>query len=250
MAKQNSIIPIKGTIGNLTFLETKNGQEVRKKRMKATREELDSVNYARATEHKKEWRRGVAASSLMRSAAKDAILLCKDRKMVARLGARMYKVTKEDFTHGRGERTVEDGNLSTLKGFNFNEDMSVNSAWTIDIRAEFDRPSGKMTVHVPEFIPGKAVKIPSGANCFKYHLVASELNFKSDQHVTEDFESDGIFPEFDVEVATDHVFQLSAASTNPVFVMVGIRFYDKVMDKFYPIKNVLNALRITDVFTP
>ena len=150
----------------------------------------------------------------------------------------------------RGDRTVEGGDLTLLENFNFNEGVNLAASWEVIINSEFERGSGKATLHIPPFISGQVVHMPSGSNCFKYHLAAIELNFADNKFVVEEFECDGIMKDQSLQPGVDISLNLTPASTNPVFILAGIRFYDKVAGKFNPINIGENALRIIDVFTP
>ncbi|HMJ46659.1 MAG TPA: hypothetical protein VK498_04985, partial [Ferruginibacter sp.] len=115
MAKQNGILKIKGTVEDLTFLDTKDGHQVRKKRRAVSKETIATdPRYARLRENMSEFNRAANAAKLFRSAVQDVLVDSTDKKVQTRLGKAMMAVVISDPVSKRGMRNITDGKVELL----------------------------------------------------------------------------------------------------------------------------------------
>lgn len=249
MAIQNSIIKLRGSIDDLVFLETKNGHKVRKKAKAVSKETIAAdPRYARLRENMSEFSRAAKASKLLRAAVKEAMLDCTDNRIFNRLTKAMFSVLVTDPVSERGQRNVMKGDLSLLKEFAFNSMAILSAIFKMGINTGIDRAAGKLTVNIPAFIPADNIVAPAGATHCKFHSAGTEINFDSGQYVSKLTESAAIPVGDNLATAAIH-FQhdLTAGSINPLFLLLGTRFYQEVNGKLYLLKNkAFNALAITD----
>lgn len=252
MAQQKGLIKIKGTIDGLTFLETQDGHQVRKQKRAISKEALlNGDNYARTRENWNEFREGAHASKLIRQAILPALQNCKDGRLVSRLTQEMIKVTKSDPVNGRGQRKVMDGDVTLLKDFNFNIKALLKVTLKLDLVPVIDRVTGKASVVIPAFKPSELISKPSGATHAKIHSMGCEFNFDDEKTVAKYFESDGFELVNNTVPAINIEHSLTPNSTNPLFLLVGIRFYDVVNGIYYPLMNgSFNALSIVETSRP
>ncbi len=249
MARQNSIIKIRGSIDDLTFSETKDGHQVRKKKKSVSKEIIASdPKYARLRENMSEFSRAANASKLMRAAVKEAMLDCADKRVITRLAKAMFAVLITDPVSDRGQRNVMKGDVSLLKEFAFNNTAILSAIFKTDITSGIDRAAGKLTIDIPAFIPADNIMAPSGATHCKFHSAGAEINFQTGQFVSKQAESAAIPVGDNLATAAIH-FQhdLTAGSVSPLFLLLGTRFYQEVNGKMYPLKNkAFNTLVVTD----
>ena len=104
MAQQSGAVKYRGTIGDLTFLETKEGFRVRKKRMAVPKSVFDqSDKYKRQRENLVEFKSCTAIASFFRTTFSKAIQNCSDAKVSRRLSGRLRTVQLTDSVNRRGE---------------------------------------------------------------------------------------------------------------------------------------------------
>lgn len=249
MAKQDSIVKIRGTVDNLTFARTKDGSQVRKKKLPVSEIELqNSPKYARLRENMSEFQRGVNAGKTFRLATTDIAANTTDKRIARRLTKAFMEVINSDQHNKRGQRTVVDGNITLIRDFNFNPPAELTQSLKISFPAAIDRVTGKMTADIPVFIPEDAVAFPPGATHFMIHSLGVEVNFGTGAFNSRTFTSQGIPLGTDPTPAIAIVHQMTANSTNPLFLLLGIRFYQEVNGVFYPLRNSANnALAVIDV---
>ena len=111
-----------------------------------------------------------------------------------------------------------------------------------------DRVAGTLVVNVPSFIPANMVAAPAGATHFKIISAGSAVDFELETFEVDTNES-AVLPWDSTATA---VINLSNAvtpnSTQPLFLALGIEFYQEVNGVNYPLKNgSYNALALVGV---
>ena len=120
MAKQSGMYKIVGTIGDLTFLRTENGYEVRQKSSLTADRIATDPAFQRTRENMAEFGHAGYAGKVLRTALRTLLQNAKDDDATTRLTGEMMKVLRADTTSARGARNVIDGDLTLLQGFDFN----------------------------------------------------------------------------------------------------------------------------------
>lgn len=176
MARQNGIIPLKGTIDNITFYKTKDGNLAREKGgVDANRIATDPA-FIRTRENGAEFGRACKAGKVLRTAFRAMLLNVRDGRMTPRLVREMVKVIKVDVTNLRGQRNIIDGEAELLNGFEFNGDARLGDSLYAPFTATIDRAAGTLTVNIPAFIPANMLAAPDGATHFKIVGAGADLN--------------------------------------------------------------------------
>jgi hypothetical protein len=116
MARQKGILPIEGTLGNITFFKSKDGFMARERGGVDANKIATSPNFQRTRENNAEFGSAGKAGKLLRSVFRALIQNAADSRMTARLTAAMIKVIQMDATSTRGLRNVLDGELELLQG--------------------------------------------------------------------------------------------------------------------------------------
>ena len=248
MARQKGIIKLKGTIGDITFYKTQDGHLAREKGgIDASRIANDPA-FQRTRENGSEFGRAGKAGKLMRIAFRGALLKAADGRMVSRLTQRMIKVIQADSTSDRGMRNVIDGEAELLFGFEFNIRGKLGTSLFAPYVAEIDRVAGEIKVDLPAFIPTNMIAAPTGTTHFKIISAGAEIDFEAETFVVANSET-AILPWTTAPtVAISQVNAVTAASTKPLFLVVGVEFYQEINAQMYPLKNgAFNPLAVVQV---
>jgi hypothetical protein len=248
MARQKGIIKLKGTIGDITFYKTQDGHLAREKGgIEASRIASDPA-FQRTRENGSEFGRAGKAGKVLRTALRALLLNSSDGRMVSRLTQQMVKVIQADLVNERGLRNVIDGEAELLTGFEFNIRGKLGTSLFAPFVGAIDRVTGEITVDLAPFIPSNMIAAPSGTTHYKIISAGAEIDFEAETFVVANSET-GILP-WDA-VATDAIAQVNVvtpASTRPLFLALGVEFYQQVNGQMYPLKNgAYNPLSLVQV---
>jgi hypothetical protein len=248
MARQKGIIKLKGTIGDITFYKTQDGHLAREKGgIDASRIASDPA-FQRTRENGSEFGRAGKAGKILRTALRALLLNSADGRMVSRLTQQMIKVLQADVTSVRGLRNIIDGEAELLAGFEFNIRGKLGTSLFAPFVATIDRVTGVIEVTLASFIPANMIAAPSGTTHFKIISAGAEVDFEAETFVVENSET-AILP-WD-SVATAFITQtntVTPASTKPLFLALGVEFYQLVNGQMYPLKNgAYNPLSLVKV---
>jgi hypothetical protein len=248
MAKQKGIIKIQGTIGDITFVKTQDGYIAKSKTSVSKSRIASDPAFQRTRENGSEFGRAGKAVKLLRTAIRTLLQNGKDKRTSSRLTAAMMKVVKADATSIRGLRNVMDGETELLQGFEFNINAQITSVLFAPYVASIDRVTGLLEVAIPSFIPLNDIVVPDGATHYKIVSSGSAINFEAGTFVEQNTATD-ILPCNAVASAPVTLSNtVTANSTHPLFLLVGIQFYQQVNGINYPIKNgANNALSLVKV---
>ena len=249
MARQKGIIKLKGTLGGITFYKTSlDGHLAREKGgIEASRIASDPA-FQRTRENGSEFGRAGKAGKTLRTAFRALLLNSADSRMVSRLTQQMVKVIQEDLTNPRGLRNVIDGEAELLLGFEFNVRGKLGTSLFAPYVANIDRVAGEINVDLASFIPSNMIAAPSGTTHFKIISAGAEVDFENESFVVAE-SATAILPwDAIATAAINQVNQVTAASTKPLFLALGIEFYQEVNAVMYPLKNgAFNPLAIVAV---
>ncbi|TRX09901.1 hypothetical protein FNW12_01950 [Flavobacterium gawalongense] len=237
MARQKGIIKLKGTIGDITFYKTKDGHLAREKGgIDASRIANDPA-FQRTRENGSEFGRAGKAGKTLRTALRTLLLNSADSRMVSRLTQTMVKVIQADLTNKRGLRNVIDGEAELLVGFEFNIGGKLGTTLFVPFVGGIDRVTGEITVDLESFIPANMIAAPSGTTHFKIISAGAEIDFEAEVFVTTNSET-AILPwDMTPTVAINHLNAVTPNSTKPLFLALGVEFYQEVNGRMYPLKN-------------
>ena len=168
--------------------------------------------------------------------------------MVSRLTAEMVKVIQEDVTNVRGLRNVIDGEAELLEGFEFNIAGKLGTTIYAPFTATIDRVAGTLTANIPAFVPINMIAAPGGSTHFKIVSTGAEIDFENETFVM-DAQASGVLPwDATATAVINLVNAVTANSTHPLFLALGIEFYQEVNGQMYPLKNgAYNALALVKV---
>ncbi|MCX6195047.1 MAG: hypothetical protein NTY55_00110 [Flavobacteriia bacterium] len=248
MARQKGIIKLKGTIGDITFYKTQDGHLAREKGgIDASRIKNDPA-FQRTRENGSEFGRAGKAGKVLRTALRALLLNSADSRMVSRLTQAMVKVIQADMISERGLRNVIDGEAELLVGFEFNVRGKLGTSLFAPFVATIDRVAGEITVTLDPFVPANMIAAPSGTTHFKIISAGAEIDFEAETFIEMHSET-AIMPwDGTATLPISQTNEVTAASTKPLFLALGIEFYQEVNGQMYPLKNgAFNPLSVVKV---
>lgn len=248
MARQKGIIKLKGTIGDITFYKTKDGHLAREKGgIDASRIANDPA-FQRTRENGSEFGRAGKAGKILRTALRPLLINSADGRMVSRLTKAMIKVIQADNVSERGKRNVIDGEAELLFGFEFNIRGKLGTTLFAPFETNIDRVSGEISVDIAPFIPSNMIAAPGGTTHYKIISGGAAIDFEAETFTVSTSETailpwDGTLSELVSQINT-----VTPNATTPLFLALGVEFYQKLNGEMYPLKNgAYNPLSIVKV---
>jgi len=251
MAKQTGIIKLKGTIGGISFYKTTDGHLAREKGGVDANRIANDPAFVRTRENGSEFGRAGKGGKVLRNAIRILLQNAKDKRVVSRLTKDLLAIIKTDTTNERGLRTLTDGDMNLLLGFEFNLNGKLGTTLFAPYVNAFDRVSGDATLNLDPFSPTLRIAAPTGTTHFKFVMGAAELDFANEASVFENDET-AILPYTAADTAAIVLSaSVTANSTVDVVQVLGIEFYQEVNGQMYELKNgAYNALAVVTVDTP
>ena len=248
MARQKGIIKLDGTIGDITFYKSRDGFLAREKGGIPADRIANDPAFQRTRENGAEFGRAGKAGKILRNAIRGLLQNVSDSRMVSRLTTAMIKVIQEDAINTRGLRNVIDGEAEMLEGFEFNINGKLGSTLYAPFTTDIDRVAGTLTASLPSFVPSNMIAAPGGTTHFKIISAGAEVDFENETFVV-DTQSTAVLPwDTNATAVIDLENTVTAASTHPLFLALGIEFYQEVNGQMYPLKNgSFNALALAKV---
>lgn len=204
--------------------------------------------FQRTRENMAEFGRAGKAGKLLRSSFRSLLQRTADSRMIARMTKEMMRVVKSDTVNGRGLRKVTDGELALLEGFEFNSNSQLGTTLFAPYSSAINRATGELLISIASFIPATMIAAPAGATHFKIVSAGTAVNFETEVYEAE-ISASGILPLDTVATAAlSLASHVTAGSVLPLFLALGIEFYQEVNGTPYPLKNgAFNALALAKV---
>jgi len=171
-----------------------------------------------------------------------------DSRMVSRLTQKMVEVVQADASNPRGQRNVIDGEAVLLQGFEFNVGGKLGTTLYAPYTSTIDRVAGTLEANIPSFVPLNMIAAPGGTTHFKIVSAGAEIDFENETFVMDSNQS-AILPWDTTATAILALTNtVTANSTKPLFLALGLEFYQEVNGQMYPLKNgSYNALALVKV---
>ena len=141
-----------------------------------------------------------------------------------------------------------DGDLQLLDGFDFNENGKLGSTLYVGYTAGLDRAGGAHTLDLPSFVPESSIAYPPGATHYKIVFGGVEIDFANETFVFDQASSGEIELGSQTEADLQLELNMTAGSTDDIFLILGIDFLQEVNGVMYPLKNgSFNPLSIVSI---
>jgi hypothetical protein len=235
MAKQKGLIRLDGSIGDMTYYKSKDGYRAKEKFTLRTGRIATDPRFIRTRENMAEFGRAGTAGKLIRQAINPILKDAKDSRAVSRLLKVLSQVIKSDTVNRRGERTVAEGDMTLLKGFEFNANAVLSTTLYVAPATVADRATGTLTINIPAFVPSSSIIAPQGATHFKLVSAGAAIDF--DAHSMTVTRNVGNAYAWDEKSTGDitMVNTVAAGTTLPIFIFLGIQFFQETNGVQYPL---------------
>lgn len=237
MAKQRGIIKLEGTLSDITFQKTKDGYMAKEKSQIPASKIATAPSFERTRENMAEFSRAGKAGKLLRQAFRAQLQHVADSRMTSRLTRELMRVIQSDPVNPRGQRTVTEGELLLLEGFDFNVNGKLGTTLFAPYSVTLDRASGAAGVALAPFVPASMVAAPAGATHFTLFAGAAAVDFQG-QGIAVDTAETAVLPwDQNPTAAITLSLNLPAGSTHALFAGLGVGFLQEVNGSYYPLKN-------------
>ena len=237
MAKQRSILPLDGTIQNITFYESMDGFLAKEKGGVDKKRIAKDPAFQRTRENGVEFGKAGLAGKLLRTALRSVLRQSTDKRMVSRLTRQMMEVIQGDETSSRGQRNVIDGEATLLEGFEFNIEGKLGTTLYAPSTATIDRVAGQLKIDLPAFVPMEMIAAPDGATHFKIVSAGAEIDFVNGKYVVDSKSTEELPWNEAVTAAISLSNAVTANSIHPLFLSLGIEFFQEMNGANYRLKN-------------
>lgn len=248
MAFQDGILKVKGTLGGITFMKTADGYIARMKGgVDGSRIKTDP-KFERVRENNAEFGRAGKASKVLRKAFRSLIRGLADSRATSRMVTLFMQALKTDEVSLRGERTVTAGEPGFLQGFEFNNRVRLETSFVAPYTVTIDRATGQASVAIPAFNPSQVIAAPPGATHCRIVSGVAKIDFEAETYVGATGASADIDLRTAQQLAINMPTLVGPGSALPIFVALGIEFYQQVNTRLYGLSNgAFNALSIVAV---
>lgn len=254
MAKNRSIIKVKGTLGELTFYES-GGENIVKTRTSLNGNKIKTdPAFKRTRENNQEFGGAAKIGKSFRMGFASLNQQMGDRYLSSRVTALMRKVISRGIGL-RGQREFQvDNSVDILTGFEFNATQIFDSAMFAPSNITLDANRSVITWDIPAFSIDDYIRPPVGATHFRLVVAAAVLsNFQfsvtennyipvnPDQNETNSL-THGNFQELsgltaDENIVVDLGLTGALPATASVNVATGISFYQEINGDMYELSG-------------
>ncbi|NML23881.1 hypothetical protein HHL16_23575 [Pseudoflavitalea sp. G-6-1-2] len=208
---------------------------------------MSDSQFDRTRENMQEFDNAAQTCTQLRDALKELIKNASAGKTLpGRLLKQVMEVLKSDPVSDRGERQVAKGDLSLLKGFEFNTMSRLENIFFPVYSVTADRASGKLTLKVLPFIPVKKVTATKAATHVRIVTAVVELDLVNNSKVVTEAQSDYILLGKTEITIPDIENQFTPNTKQALLMVLCIEFYQDVNGKKYILKdekhNPLNVI--------
>jgi hypothetical protein len=248
MARQSGLIKIKGTLDNISFYKTKDGDLARMKTSVDGTRIANDPAFQRTRENNSEFGTSAKAGKLTRDSLRPISMNATDNRIVSRITQLMTKIKNLDTTSARGARNIGVAMASApakalLKGFEFNNSAMLSSIlykpWAVNTT------TGVITI--TGLIPTMDLVFPEGATHVSFTGAYANVNYATN---VVDVKLTNIQNVPINSTASTITLTPTAvpAGTGAKLFLLKIEFYQSVNTVQYSLKNgAYNGLKIIDV---
>lgn len=234
---------------NVTFVRTPKGFQLKKERYFSNKEKmLINPTYAKSLHHCIEFTRVIKSCVTLRRAVNHLMTNAKNNKTSTVGVKRLFEILKTDNINLIPHRNIHHGDTTLLRNLDLNFYSTLSSIFYAELSTRIEREGGYLILNIPSFRPDIMLKKVSGATHFKILSAGCEIDFLNHQSITDYKETPELLLN---EIPTDsvcHIHSISPGSLLPLFIIIGVRYYQLVNGIFYPLMSkVINPITIIAV---
>jgi hypothetical protein len=239
MAKIKSLIKIEGTLDELTFYKTADGNFVRMKGGVSKERILKDPSFIRTRENMEEFGHVARTGKNFRLALGSVLKQAKDNKLTGRMTKVLSQIKKLDTQSLRGKRQISQGILGLagkqlLVNFDFNRHATLQHVLIKPILVD----ETTATVSIANLIPLDDLRVPEGAT--HVYFSGAHLNYDFAANIADLQEFNTVVTTIDMQSSNITLQPSQLASGNGTsFIMISISFYQEVNGQHYSLRNGL-----------
>jgi hypothetical protein len=250
MAKQLGIVPLSGTIANITFTHGQDGLLAKLKSSLDRERIMTDDRFERTRENSKEFSRAGKGAKKLTDIFTVGIDNCYDNRLRGRLIGRLMKVIQSDTVSIRGSRNLVDGDDTLLNHFPWNRHTALKAVMKAPFTVTVDRAAGTSTVDIPAFRPDRLLKGNPDATHFEIIMSAAEVDWNAENQLANVAFTAMLAWDQTTTSPISQVLTVTAGSTLPIITTIAIRWYELVSGNYYLLKNAgYDTAGIVDVNT-
>jgi len=233
MGKLKGLFQITGSVGNLTFCQTRTGIIVRQKSgINKQRIRTDGA-FKRTREWNEEFGRAGRYCKIITNAFPDIISECNDRTVRGRLMSILLKAIKADTVSKRGERHLTPEGIKLLEAFEFNQAKKLCDVLREKVILNYNKKKRIVTARVKPFVSVQGISMPQNAAYYKIAIKVACIDLEKGE--TFKTESNTFF--LDTKAKVRRVIpltcQLSEVGNIQVWVVMSVQFFSLVNGQYY-----------------
>lgn len=248
MARQIGLIKLKGTLDNVNFYKSKDGNMARMKTSVDGARIASDPAFVRTRENNSEFGNSATAGKLLRDSIRTMMQKASDGRVTSRLTKVMSQIKNLDVTSLRGERNVGIGIAdpaakALLKGFNFNNRAILGSV----LFKSFTVAPATGEIEILDLIPINDLTIPQGTTHVSFKGAWAKIDFVAGTASVE--ESNVVNLPVDGTQTTVTLTPAAApAGAGTDIYFLTLEFFQEVNGAQYSLKNgAYNVLNIVEV---
>jgi hypothetical protein len=240
MAKQNSILKVKGNLGGISFYKGKSGNN---KTTHLAREAggvdrqriLNDPNFSRVRENMSEFALAGEQSKLIYRAMNEITEGARDRNASSRLTGLLRMNLEKDAANARGERQVQWNNIAEIAQYQFNAGRNFESSFGGKVSVE--KGTADVVVKIGDVKPMYDVHNASAATHYKLQVCVMTVDV--DGVVTTSYCDTDFQSTTDTAVVSTADCTFTDAATDAVTIITGvsIKFYQELNSVKYELNN-------------
>ena len=248
MARQSGLIKIKGTLDNVNFYKTKDGDLARMKTSVDGNRIKNDPAFERTRENNAEFGISAKAGKLVRDGARPLAMTAADSRLASRFTQLMTRIKNLDAVSPRGERNIVQGlqdpqALAILQGFEFNRNAILSS---ILFKPYSVSPTGEITIS--NLVTQNDIAVPQGATHVSFTAGVLGVDFSNGDQELQLSNVENL----PIDMSSNTVTLTPAGMpsvTGLSMILLRLEFFQEVNGNQYTLKNgAFNALRVVGVF--
>ena len=248
MPKQISpIVKLKGAIDDLSFYKTQDGYMARQKTSISAERIKTDPKFDLLRRAGLEFGAAGKAGKLFRDVLITELNKARDNRVVSRVTQTMVAILQSDPASDLGFRRVENGDLTLLKGFEFNNGVSFAACVKAQFTFVVDRVTGSIRANLVSHIPRLEIAAPDNATHYNIFAATAAIDFATGEYSVTRASSASL--PWDNEPTAASVLQMAVQPNTPlpIFLLLGVEFVKLVNGKSYPLSKGLSTLQVWDV---
>jgi hypothetical protein len=248
MARLKGLLKIQGTLDELTFYKTQDGNLVKTKGGVSKQRIATDPNFLRTRENGAEFGNAAAAGKLLRVAVRNLMMTASDNRVTSRVTQVMTLVKNHDLLSLRGKRNVGAGIATTtgkvqMQGFDFNMNAPLASilfkTYTVNVTTG--------VISMVGLVPATDISFPAGATHVTLRGGWSKVDFVANTTEIE-FTNATNLPIGQTATTVTLTPAAVPAGTATGFFLLAVEFFQSVNGVQYVLNNgAYNALAIIQV---